>query len=95
MHSYNQTAERIQPNRWYKHRIRIKHGHTTGTGLFEWWVDGTKVAGAATPTAYLCDDGKSGERLQVGLYRGESFSGPGTVYLKGMKVGTTKAAVGG
>lgn len=92
VHLYSEIPSGIVRDRWYKHQIRLKHGHTSSNGYFEWWVDNVRVAAAATPTAYLCDDGKSGERLQVGLYRGGA-NGVSTVYLKGMKVSTTRAAL--
>jgi hypothetical protein len=82
----------IVRNTLYHHAIRIKHGETSANGYFEWWVNGTLLHQGARPTAYLCADGLSGERLQIGIYRG-AFSGTTTLYMGDFKVGTTRASV--
>ena len=86
-------GEAVQRDRWYRHEIRVKHGQTAQTGGFsEWWVDGVKKWEAACPTAFVCADGKSGERLQYGIYRG-AFSGTTSVYCSSLKVGPSRASV--
>ena len=92
--TFFQLDETIQRNRPYRHAIRLKHGNTPQSGYFEWWVDGVKRHERAIPTAFICADGLSGERLQIGIYRG-GFSGTTTVYIRPPLVGTTRAAVGG
>ncbi len=82
----------VQRDRWYRHDIYIDHHHLTGNA--EWWIDGVKVwTGTSIPTAFLCADGLSGERLQCGIYRG-AFSGTTTVYLDNIRVANTRADLG-
>lgn len=88
--TFFQLDELIQRDRWYHHALRLKHGKDTGSGYFEWWVDGAKRHERAIPTAYLCNDGKSGERLQAGIYRG-GFSGETTLYHRAATVRSSRA----
>lgn len=83
--------ETVQRDRWYIHDVRVKHGQTSATGFAEWWVDGVKRWEQACPTAFVGADGKSGERLQAGIYRGV-FSGTTTVYLDGVVVSSARLA---
>lgn len=89
--TYHKVEPAIVRNRLYRFDVRIKHGQTATDGLAELSVDGAKVFSKACPTAYVGRDGKSGERLQYGIYRGHNSRVPGTtLYLGGLTVGGSR-----
>jgi hypothetical protein len=92
INTYKVFPTPIQKDKVYKFQIRIKHGHTTATAFTEWWIDDVKVWESNAPNTYLCADGKTGERLQYGLYRGHASRGETNLYAGGLKVAATRGA---
>jgi hypothetical protein len=65
-------------------------------GFIEWWVDGVQKYVAHFPTLTRRTDGSvPSVSFQAGLYRGPSRTDIGTIYIDGVRAGTTRSSVGG
>jgi hypothetical protein len=86
----------LQYNHWYDILVHQVFSDDPNVGYIEWWVDGVQKYAAHFPTLTRRTDGTvPAVSLQAGLYRGPSRTDVGTIYIDGVKAGTTRSAVGG
>jgi hypothetical protein len=86
----------LQYNHWYDIVVHQVFSDDPNVGYIEWYVDGVQKYAAHFPTLTRRTDGTvPAVSLQAGLYRGPSRSDMGTIYIDGVRAGTTRAAVGG
>jgi Polysaccharide lyase len=94
--AYIRDPNNLQYNHWYDILVHQVFSDDPNVGYIEWWVDGVQKYAAHFPTLTRRADGSvPAVSLQAGLYRGPSRTDIGTIYIDGVRAGTTRAAVGG
>jgi hypothetical protein len=94
--AYIRDPNALQYNHWYDIVVHQVFSEDPSVGYIEWWVDGVQKYAAHFPTLTRRTDGSvPGVSLQAGLYRGPSRTDMGTIYIDGVKAGTTLASVSG
>jgi hypothetical protein len=84
----------LQYDHWYDAVVHYTYSIDPNVGFFEWWLDGRLIGSKHTPTVWRWKDGSiHGTRYQVGLYRGADPGWSDTVYVDGVKVGSTQVSV--
>jgi Polysaccharide lyase len=84
----------LQLNHWYDIMLHIVWSPTSTTGLFEWWLDGTKIASLHRPTLWQRPDGSTDQvELELNNYR-QHTTYNSTVYYSKLKTGPSQASVG-
>lgn len=85
----------LRYDHWYDVVVRFVYSAKRTLGRYEVWVDRKRLFAGRAPTVYRMPDGRvRGNRFQVGHYRGTT-DWTDTVYVDGVRVGPTRASVGG
>jgi hypothetical protein len=94
--AYIRDPNNLQYNHWYDILVHEVFSDDPSVGYIEWWVDGVQKYAAHFPTLTRRTDGSvPAVSLQAGFYRGPSRTDVGTIYVDGVRAGTTRSAVGG
>jgi hypothetical protein len=84
----------LQLGHWYDIVLHVVWSPSATSGLFEWWLDGTKVTSLHRPTLWQRPDGSTDHvELELNNYR-QHADWNTTVYYSKLKVGSTQASVG-
>jgi hypothetical protein len=95
-YAYIRDPNALQYNHWYDILVHQVFSDDPNVGFIEWWVDGVQKYAAHFPTLTRRTDGSvPSVSLQAGLYRGPSRTDIGTIYIDGVRAGTTRSSVGG
>jgi hypothetical protein len=83
-------------NHWYDIEVHLVFNEDPNLGYAEWYVDGNLRFQKHISTLSMCADGQvHPASFQAGLYRGPSRTDTDTIYIDGVKVGSSRAAVSG
>jgi hypothetical protein len=83
----------LQLGHWYDILLHVVWSPNATTGLFEWWLDGAKIASLHRPTLWQRPDGSTDHvELELNNYR-QHASWNTTVYYSKLEVGSSQAAV--
>lgn len=81
-------------NHWYDIVVHFVFNNDPALGLAEWWVDGALRYSAHISTISTCSDGQVHPlSYQAGLYRGPSRTDQDTIYIDGVRAGSTRISV--
>jgi hypothetical protein len=83
----------LQLGHWYDILLHVVWSPSATTGLFEWWLDGTKITSLRRPTLWQRPNGTTDHvELELNNYRLHA-TWNATVYYGKLKVGASQASV--